>query len=441
MRTLGPMVVSLLAANAVLAATVEQQTVRQRWPFSRVIDVAYVLSADPNEFCDVRPTLYDGDTQIDAGPLSLSGQFAYVSDGSHRMTIDLSKSAMKDVKSIASFRVVLTPVESPLYMIVDIRRTGAADQRVEYVTRTDILSGRYGDYETDMSKLGISNCSLKNPIVWTGCTNDQRFVSTHMLFRRIGPGSFVAAGTTADAPNVSVTSPYWISVFEFTVGHYATLCKMSLPSPLELKYRRPKYNITTTDVRGSIDEGINWPETGIAEVESSRWLGLMRNITGVMFDIPTEAQWELAYRAGTTAKFYTGTDDNGAADLIGRHRDNGGHWDSGTGKKWQPAEDVPDWPSEGFAPAGYYMPNAYGIYDMSGNIEEVCLDWAALAASPSHVGADPVGPKMSEATFTKRVARGGSAWHVPAETGVNQRQYAGQDEYSSLYGFRFVAFD
>lgn len=444
MKTLALVLVSLVAADAARAAVVEQQTVRQRWPFSRVIDVDYVLSADPEEVFDVRPTFYDGDTQLDVGAAALSGQFACVSDGSHRMTVDLSKSALQGIPSLSSFRVVLTPVESPLYMIVDIRRTNdAAGPRVTYLTRTDLLSGRHGACETDLSKLGIANCSLKNPIVWTGCTNDLRFVSTHMLFRRILPGSFVAAGTAADAPNVSVSSPYWMAVFEFTVGHRVALSGTSLPQPLALEHRRPVFNISTTDVRGSIEEGVNWPETGTADVGRSSLLGLLRDTTGVLFDIPTEAQWELAYRAGTTTEFYTGTDDGSAANAIGRNNSNGGFWDNGdgNGKQWHPSSTEPGWPSEGYAPAGYYAPNAYGLYDMSGNVEEVCLDWIAAATSPSHLGTDPVGPKMSASTDPKRVARGGSAWHTPAATGVGQRQGAGHDERSSLFGFRFIVLD
>jgi len=445
MKTLISAFAVLFAVDALWAtAVVEQTTVRQRWPFSRVIDVDYVLSSDPEEFCDVKPTFYDGDTSLEIGALSLSGQFACVSDGSHRLTIDLSQSALKDVASIAAFRVVLTLVESPLYMIVDMRKNGADNPRVTYLTRTDLLTGTHGAYETDLSKLGIANCSLKNPIVWTGCTNDERFVSTHMLFRRILPGSFVAGGTTADAPNVTVTVPFWISVFEYTRGHHdAIVDSKTLTYPLALKYRRPIFNVDYTSVRGSTNAsvGVNWPETGYAKV--ARILSRMREQSGLLVDMPTEAQWELAYRAGTTTKYYTGTDDTSAASLIGRNNANGGFWDNGNGKgkQWHPSETDPDWPSEGFAPAGYYTPNAYGIYDMSGNIEEECLDWYAPSTSAYHLGADPVGPKMSEASSRMRVARGGSAWHSAKDTGVAQRQQAGQDEGSSLYGFRFIVMD
>ena len=87
------------------------------------------------------------------------------------------------------------------------------------------------------------------------------------------------------------------------------------------------------------------------------------------------------------------------------------------------------------------MPNAYGIYDMSGNIEEECLDWYASASSADHLGTDPVGPTMAAGSSAKRVARGGSAWHGASDTGVSQRQQAGQDEGSSLYGFRFIVMD
>ena len=441
-KSLLTIVLATAAISALATATIEQRTVRQRWPFSRTVDVDFVLSCDPSETYDITPRFYDGETELTVEDVAISGDFNSVSDGAHRLTIDLSRSALAGTESFTNFHVELSAVEPPLYMIVDMRKTGADANRVSYLTRTDILSGQHGTYETDMTRLGISGCMLRNPIVWTGCTNDARFASSHFLFRRIEPGAFIAAGSGASTNNVFIHHAFWLSVFEFTHGQYNTMVDGKTPGiPLTLSERRPHYNYSASSMRGSTNTvtGVNWPATGYDKVGGL--IATFRSRTGIRFDLPTEAQWELAYRAGTVTKFHNGSDDNAAADLIGRHRDNGGYWDNGDGvnePNWHPSYDQPTDPAEGYAPVGYYRPNAYGLYDMSGNIEEVCLDWRTSASSAAHLGADPSGPLQAAASSLHRVARGGSAWHSPADTGVTQRQGAGQDEASSLYGWRLA---
>lgn len=433
------------AASALAAATLVQQTVRPRSPYSRVIDIDYVLSCDPGELYDMRPVFKSGATVLDVSGYALSGNFNAVSDGAHRLTVDLSKSSLADVKKIDKFSVTLTPTEAALYMIVDCRRTGADNPRVTYLTRSDIESGAYGSYETDMSKFGIVNCSLRNPIVWTACTNEEKYVATHMLFRRIPAGSFIAAGSGATADNVFVTKSFWLSVFEFTQANCDVAGgSTSVTYPLSADKRAPRYNLSTSSTRGSTNatDGVNWPETGYGKVAA--YVNNLRTYTGLRFDIPTEAQWELAYRAGTTTSYYLGTGtssgSNQWANAIGHYKYNGGQervYNETTGEweyKWRAN-------ASSFSKPGSYAPNAFGLYDMAGNIEEQCLDWQVAVTSPYHLGKDPVGPTFEQATTKKRVSRGGSAWHDGTALTAEQRQGAGQDENSSLFGWRFAVID
>ncbi|MCL5099078.1 MAG: formylglycine-generating enzyme family protein, partial [Candidatus Omnitrophica bacterium] len=105
---------------------------------------------------------------------------------------------------------------------------------------------------------------------------------------------------------------------------------------------------------------------------------------GYVYRLPTEAEWEYATRAGTTTRFYYG-DDPGYASL-----------------------SLYAWYSEdsGSAthPVGTKLPNAWGLFDMHGNVWEWCSDWYSEYYSPSSV-TDPKGP----ATGTLRVVRGGGA--------------------------------
>ena len=421
---------------AASAAEVTSKTVRQRWPFSKKIDVDYVVSCDPSKTYDVTPVLYSGDDRLDSLSFVFGGDLYSVSDGAYSLSVDLNGFDPGSSGKIRNLRVELVLAESPLYMVVDVRKNGADENRVTYLTRSDIVSGRYGTYETDMSRFGIESCTLDSPVVWTGVTNDEKYVTTHMVFRRIRPGSF--AVDDASGGIVHVTRPYWLSVFEWTYGYEGSV-KGSTPS--ESKKAIPVWNISTETMRGSTNEsvGVNWPDTGRAKVGGI--IEKMRDITGLCFDVPTEAQWELACRAGTTTPYCRGAGEtasysNAVADMVCRYKHNGGWVYSNTGEntgelKWLANESS-------FSRCGSYAPNAYGLYDMLGNVAEVCLDWYVPVSSSSHLGRDPVGSSMEQSTSRKRVARGGSAWHTASDTVASSRVKVGHDETSSLYGFRLA---
>jgi len=102
--------------------------------------------------------------------------------------------------------------------------------------------------------------------------------------------------------------------------------------------------------------------------------------------LPTQAQWEYACRVGTSSEFNTG---DGEESLL-----KSGWFESNSGKETHPV--------------GQLAPNAWGIYDMHGNIWEWCLDWYAEYTPEEKT--DPVGPE----TGSDRVFRGGG-WGDPAK--------------------------
>ena len=121
---------------------------------------------------------------------------------------------------------------------------------------------------------------------------------------------------------------------------------------------------------------------------------------GYRFDLPTEAQWEYACRAGTTTAL------NSDLDRFGRYDKNSGSSTSPAGKK---------------------VSNAWGLYDLHGNVAEWCRDWYGPYGGPV---TDPVGPPAG----LKRVVRGGSRGSFRSA----RRDWDAPDRRSSRIGFRLA---
>lgn len=129
------------------------------------------------------------------------------------------------------------------------------------------------------------------------------------------------------------------------------------------------------------------------------------------YRLPTEAEWEYACRAGTSTRFYTGNTHRDLA-RAGWYRKNSG------GKTH---------------PVGSKAPNAWGLYDMHGNVWERCHDWYGKYPPDSII--NPTGPESGSG----RVVRGGS-WDVVARNCRSACRYDwhGADDRYFLVGFRLV---
>lgn len=109
---------------------------------------------------------------------------------------------------------------------------------------------------------------------------------------------------------------------------------------------------------------------------------------GDKYRLPTEAEWEYAARAGSTGKYCFGDEEW----ELGEYAWYGENW--GSGKTY---------------PVGQKKPNAWGLYDMHGNVWEWCQDWYGDEYYSSSPGTDPKGPASGSA----RVYRGGG-WNAVA---------------------------
>ena len=150
-------------------------------------------------------------------------------------------------------------------------------------------------------------------------------------------------------------------------------------------------------------EQVSWGDTQL-------FLAQMNTLgDGYTYRLPTEAEWEFAARAGTTGD-YGGT---GVPEEMGWFSQN----------------------SDGEThPVGTKAPNAWGLYDMHGNVWEWVHDWYDIQYYTQSPTIDPAGPD----TGTARVVRGGGWSYSAGRSKSASRAHPGPDARDSFIGFRLV---
>jgi formylglycine-generating enzyme required for sulfatase activity len=159
---------------------------------------------------------------------------------------------------------------------------------------------------------------------------------------------------------VQVTKPFYMGTTEVTQGQWKAVMGNN-PSHFQ---------------------GDNLPVEQVGWNDRQEFLKKLSAKEGKTHRLPTETEWEYACRAGSTTRFNAGDDDS-ALDGVG--------WYSGN--SWGKTH-----------PVGQKRPNAWGLYDMHGNVGEWCEDRYDKDYYRNSPAADPAGPAQG----APRVLRGGS---------------------------------
>ncbi|HOI72552.1 MAG TPA: SUMF1/EgtB/PvdO family nonheme iron enzyme [Syntrophales bacterium] len=163
--------------------------------------------------------------------------------------------------------------------------------------------------------------------------------------------------------------------------------------------------------------------------DAQAFAGWLSRKEGRSYRLPTEAEWEYAARGGTSSRNYWGAGKDDActyANVADRTP-------LGQGRNWTIKHECSD--GHAFAsPVGQFRPNAFGLYDMMGNVWEWCADWYGDKYYGESGRSNPGGPASGQ----YRVARGGSWGTKPAFLRASDRDRNGPVKRNNYYGFRLL---
>jgi formylglycine-generating enzyme required for sulfatase activity len=227
---------------------------------------------------------------------------------------------------------------------------------------------------------------------------------------------------------VKITRPFYLGMYQVTqveyekvmgvnpsafTEHQMDLSGFSPPLSEEIASVRPDYRKRATGMNTSRHpvDSVSWDDA----TEFCRRLSAMpaERAAGRVYHLPTEAEWEYACRAGTTTRWYCGDDEAALREFtwLGEIAHGMTH------------------------PVGEKKPNAWGLYDMHGNVYQWCADRFSKDYYQQSPPSDPAGPRAGSA----RVMRGGT-WLFPASRGRSaSRVPYGAVLRNHAFGFRVVA--
>ena len=320
--------------------TVSDVIVNQRWPWNEKVDVDFLVTGG---VADMRVTaVWDGqDVPYELGLVSEA------KPGWNRVTWDPSASSFAG-RTLTGFSVSVKPDEvlPERYLIIDLENGG-----ISYAAHPNGTDGKWtDDYKT-----------------------------TKMVFRRIPAGTYQlgmesnqiakVAGGPVDAlmatawkrHDITFSSDFYMGVYKMTVAQYNLLKGGKTGSNMTPK------SLSYDEIRGSVDDGVNWPSTGYA-VSPTSLVEVLRAKAGsdLYVDLCQECQWEAAMRAGRTT-FWP----------------NGGTMDDSLATLTNVVDEI-CWRG-GSHEVGLKADNGWGIYDPVG----IAPEWTLDAITGGNKGSTP----------------------------------------------------
>ena len=216
---------------------------------------------------------------------------------------------------------------------------------------------------------------------------------------------------------------------EFMMGSNDSIQQHSMNGTIPIhqvylqKFYMGKYPITQAQWMTLMEEnpskfkGKDHPVHNVSMKKAQDFCQKLSKITGKKYQLPTEAQWEYACRAGSTTKWHFGNDENQLGEL-GEYA-----WYQENSNKT--------------CPVGQLKPNQWGLYDMYGNVSEWCQDYHWLSYYMNGKYYDSY-HRIDISAENRLVSRGGSYICVNDLCWSASRYYVGTDREWEFIGFRVV---
>ena len=354
------------------------------------------------------------------GKVDISFKFASTRSNNVVRVTALDTTTGNKLNVVTLFDEKGTPLFAPIKMSPGEHRiVWEADKDLEAGFRSESLAvsvsvGKYFEYPTYCA-IDISGGS--NAATWPVTYFNEmpeggwpiEYKTTKLLFKLIQPGSFMM-GPRPGTPYtnvifenqhfVTLTKPFYINVFELSCSQY----KLLTTKPYSGSVLRGMWPINYDDLRGT-QKGQNWPSL---EVDADSIIGIIRSKTGLTFlDLPSEAQWEYACRAGTTTDYNNGL--NVGDGVLG----------------------------DMYTDVGSLNPNAWGLYDFHSGAAEWTGDYFQQTLP------DATDPMIGVGAWFYHPIRGlgGAGWGDSDDRTSNYRYFdSDASGVATFCGARFVIF-
>jgi formylglycine-generating enzyme required for sulfatase activity len=265
------------------------------------------------------------------------------------------------------------------------------------------LSVWYTVIQQSVDAAVVTNVAMRNAITASGLPWRVRDTATQMEMLLVPAGTFTMGCTASNqyacnsrenpTHSVTLTQAFYMGRYEVTQGQW--VAKMgSNPSSWQ-----------------------GYPDSANRPVERVSWDNIQSFLSATGMRLPSEAEWEYAYRAGTTTAFHSfpgypdGSNNDSSVGAIAWYGSNSGSQTRAVGEK---------------------AANALGLHDMAGNVSEWVNDWYEGYSSGAQT--NPLGPVSG----SSRVFRGGSWYHNTYYVRSSYRSDLTPDDFDYALGFRVV---
>jgi formylglycine-generating enzyme required for sulfatase activity len=334
-----------------------------------------------------------------------------------------------------------------------LQRIAQTTDRDELLRMAEAEPFYRADVETRLAALGYHRLVKRGDVVWLRSGPDESFSEcTDCPEMAVLPAATFLMGSPSSEPgrqddeddtpgpggnpvSVTIARAFAIGKYEITRGQFAAFVKATgyrVDPGCYAREGSPQIRSELSWTAPGFEQDDRHPVTCVSWRDAVAYVRWLSATTGAAYRLLTEAEWEYAARGGSTARFGFGDTDvelckyGNGADLTSREAD-------------------PDWRAvlcrDGFrftAPVGSFKSNAFGLYDMHGNVwewvEDCQSDSLGHLSEPEASGGARVSHPCS--SDTPRILRGGS-WSDPPQRLRSAARIAGPpDARDYIVGFR-----